>query len=150
MAALVTSLALAPTASAQSKPTLYVGPSPAQPGGTVTAAVSDCIAVFGVVKSPGFEGGEIKISGGTNPYGSGHVVKKPGKYTAEVYCRVGGTLTVDFTVAEKPTTTPTPPPPVTTSPPTKKPAPTTTKPAPPQVKVKPRGAPETGDGTLSF
>jgi hypothetical protein len=146
IATLITSAMFAPAAAAQpSAPKLYVEPSTVEPGGHVTVAVSNCVIVFDFVKSPGFEGGEIKFypGGGTSPYGHGLVVKTPGKYTAETFCKnIGNVVTADFTVAEKPTTT-TPPPPSTPKPTT-----TTTKP-PRQQVIKPRGAPETGDGTLN-
>jgi hypothetical protein len=104
IATLVTSVMFAPAAAAQlPAPTLYVEPSTVEPGGHLTVAVSNCMAIWGGVRSPGFEGGEIRFypGGGDSPYGAGLAVKTPGKYTAETACKnIPGTLTVDFTVEE--------------------------------------------------
>ncbi|WP_329050731.1 hypothetical protein OG738_02060 [Amycolatopsis sp. NBC_01488] len=125
-----------------------------EPGGRVDAethaAIGGCTPATPVT-SKGFAAPLPWTEGGNWGRAGGHTtaIKTPGKYTASFTCTDGRKATGSFTILG------TPPPSSTAKPPTSTPAPkpTTTsktaKPAKPQVAVKPAGAPQTGDGSLS-
>jgi len=127
-----------------------------EPGGRVDAethaALSGCTPGSSVT-SKGFAAPLDWTEGGNFGRYGGHTtaIKTPGKYTASFTCSDGRKATGSFTILG------TPPPSSTAEPkpPTTKPAPPepttskTAKPAKPQVAVKPAGAPQTGDGSLS-
>lgn len=129
-----------------------------EPGGQVDAVVyagvGNGCSPDGPVTSKGFAAPLRWTDGGNFGKYGGHTtaIKTPGKYTAGFTCSDGRKATASFTILG------TPPP----TEPTTKPKPTTTKPKPPatssskpakpakpQVAVKPAGAPQTGDGSLS-
>ncbi|UOZ10742.1 hypothetical protein [Amycolatopsis sp. WQ 127309] len=128
-----------------------------EPGGridaTVYAGMGHGCTPKGPVTSAGFAAPLDWTEGGNFGKYGGHTkaIQRPGKYTASFPCSDGRKATASFTILG------TPPPTTTTSkpkPPTTKPKPpaTSTKPAKPvkpQVAVKPAGAPQTGDGSLS-
>jgi hypothetical protein len=127
-----------------------------EPGGQVDAethaALSGCTPASAVT-SKGFAAPLQWTEGGNFGRYGGHTtaIKTPGKYTASFTCSDGRKATGSFTIlgTPPPSSTVKPKPPAT-KPPT--PAPTTSKtakPAKPQVAVKPAGAPQTGDGSLS-
>jgi hypothetical protein len=126
-----------------------------EPGGRVDAethaAVGRGCSPASTVTSKGFAEPLRFTEGGNFGRAGGHTtaIKTPGKYTASFKCSDGRVATGSFTILG------TPPPSTST-----KPKPTTTKPKPPatskpakptkpQVAVKPAGAPQTGDGSLS-
>jgi hypothetical protein len=131
------------------------------PGGRIDAEVLSGVgngcSPDGPVTSAGFAAPLAWTEGGNFGRYGGHTtaIKRPGKYTASFPCSDGRKATASFTITgTPPTTTPTKPKPPTTSKPQPKPttsskAPTSPKPGKPQVGVKPAGAPQTGDGSLS-
>ena len=142
MAASAATLALSVPASAADEGGWSLT-SKVEPGGRIDADVytglghSACTPT-GPVTSAGFTA-PIKMVGMGNwghMGGSTTAINRPGKYTASYPCSEGRSPTLTFTILG------TPPPDTTTKP---KPA----KPAKPQVAVKPAGAPQTGDGSLS-
>lgn len=130
-----------------------------EPGGQVDAqtyAASGGCTPGSSVTSKGFAAPLDWTEGGNFGRYGGHTtaIKTPGRYTATFTCADGRKATQTFTILG------TPPPSTTAKPPTTKPStpkptrpkPTTSKtakPAKPQVAVKPAGAPQTGDGSLS-
>ncbi|WP_410671158.1 hypothetical protein [Amycolatopsis sp. cmx-4-68] len=126
------------------------------PGGRVDAEVFAGLghgcSPRGPVTSKGFAAPLQWSEGGNWGRAGGHTtaIRTPGKYTASFTCSDGRKATNSFTILGTP-------PPTTTAkpkPPTTKPKPPTatskpSKPAKPQVAVKPAGAPQTGDGSLS-
>ncbi|MFJ1763433.1 hypothetical protein ACIOD2_24190 [Amycolatopsis sp. NPDC088138] len=129
-----------------------------EPGGRIDAethaAIGNGCSPRTAVTSKGFATPLQFTEGGNFGRAGGHTtaIKIPGKYTATFTCSDGRVATGSFTIlgTPPPTTTTTKPKPPTTKP---KPPSTTTskpaKPAKPQVAVKPAGAPQTGDGSLS-
>ena len=125
-----------------------------QPGGQVDAethaALGGCSPATPVM-SKGFAAPLQWTEGGNWGRAGGHTtaIEKPGKYTASFKCTDGRVATGSFTILG----TPPPSSSANPKPPTTKPKPPTTstspKPAKPQVAVKPAGAPQTGDGSLS-
>jgi hypothetical protein len=160
MAASAASLALAAPASAAE--VSWGLTQQVEPGGRVDAethaALSGCTPATPVT-SKGFAAPLQWTEGGNFGRVGGHTtaIRTPGKYAASFTCSDGRKATGSFTILGTPppttSTTSTKPKPPTTKPPTTKPAPTTTskapKPGKPQVAVKPAGAPQTGDGSLS-
>jgi hypothetical protein len=167
--ALAGGLATAPVASATAPPpTLKASPSTVLAGQTLEFSAT-CYGNASQVSSPGLAA-PVTLSDGA---GHGKAGARPGHYTASFTCSGSGgpagngTATAEFTiVCSLPTTKPTPPKTTTTTaapettrsePPTSSPEATTAadtrclQPAnparPPQVKVRPHGAPETGDGS---
>ncbi|MEA5364106.1 hypothetical protein VA596_31550 [Amycolatopsis sp., V23-08] len=128
-----------------------------EPGGQIYAQVLSGVGYgctpTGPVTSKGFAAPLSWSEGGNWGKHAGYTtaIKTPGRYTASFPCTDGRTATQGFTILG------TPPPTTTTKPkpPTTKPKPPSTKtskpakPAKPQVAVKPAGAPQTGDGSLS-
>ncbi|MFI5589069.1 hypothetical protein ACIA5G_28710 [Amycolatopsis sp. NPDC051758] len=129
--------------------------SQVEPGGQVSAetraAVGSGCSPASPVTSKGFAAPLQWTEGGNWGRAGGHTtaIRTPGKYTATFKCSDGRVATGTFTILGTP-------PPSTSA----KPKPTTTKPKPPatskpakptkpQVAVKPAGAPQTGDGSLS-
>ncbi|WP_328443599.1 MULTISPECIES: hypothetical protein [unclassified Amycolatopsis] len=127
-----------------------------EPGGQIDAethAAAGGCTPGSAVTSKGFAAPlEFTEGGNFGRYG-GHTkaIKTPGKYTASFTCSDGRVATASFTIlGTPPPTTTTKPKPATTKP--KPPASSSSKPAKPvkpQVAVKPAGAPQTGDGSLS-
>jgi hypothetical protein len=129
-----------------------------EPGGRIDAethaAIGNGCSPRSEVTSAGFAAPLKWTEGGNWGRAGGHTtaIQRPGKYTATFTCSDGRVATGSFTILGTP-------PPTTTT--TTKPKPTTTKPKPPassskpakpakpQVAVKPAGAPQTGDGSLS-
>jgi hypothetical protein len=109
------------------------------------------------VSSKGFAAPLQWTEGGNFGRHGGHTtaIKAPGKYTATFRCNDGRKATRTFTILGTPAPTTSTPKPATTKPsPPKatepaKAAAKPAKPAKPQVTVKPAGAPQTGDGSLS-
>lgn len=135
---------IAPAAEATAPPPhLWVSPAKVAPGGALEFTAS-CYGTRTKVTSPGLAAPvELKsrpVTGNEPPYaGTGHAGSKPGHFTAAFHCDGGslpaasGTATVEFdVVGAQPTKT------TTTT--------TTKKPKAPQVKVTPKGAPQTGGG----
>jgi hypothetical protein len=131
-----------------------------EPGGQVDAethaALSGCTPGSSVT-SKGFAAPLEWTEGGNFGRYGGHTtaIKTPGKYTATFTCSDGRKATGSFTILgtpppttskPKPTTTKPKPPSTSSTPPSTS---KTAKPAKPQVTVKPAGAPQTGDGSLS-
>ncbi|MFG1644157.1 hypothetical protein ACGFMK_28055 [Amycolatopsis sp. NPDC049252] len=157
MAASAVSLAPAAPASAADEVTWGMTPE-VQPGGQIYAQVLSGVGngctPTGPVTSKGFAAPLQWTEGGNWGKHAGYTtaIKTPGKYTASFPCTDGRKATQGFTILGTPpsTTSTTRPKPTTTKP---KPPSTTTskpaKPAKPQVAVKPAGAPQTGDGSLS-
>ncbi|MBE8523609.1 hypothetical protein ILP97_40020 [Amycolatopsis sp. H6(2020)] len=149
MAASAATLALSVPASAADDPGWSLT-SEVEPGGRIDAFLmngtgSGACTPRGPVTSKGFAAPLEWTEGGNWGKHSGHTtaIRRPGKYTASYPCSEGRSATRTFTILG------TPPPDTTTKPkpPTSKPKPA--KPAKPQVAVKPAGAPQTGDGSLS-
>ncbi|WP_290060397.1 hypothetical protein [Amycolatopsis solani] len=123
-----------------------------EPGGRVDAethaALGGC-SPAGPVTSKGFAAPLVFTEGGNWGRAGGHTtaIKTPGKYTARFTCSDGRVATGSFTILG------TPPPSSSAHPTSPKPKPPTTskpaKPVKPQVAVKPAGAPQTGDGSVS-
>jgi hypothetical protein len=129
-----------------------------EPGGQIDAethaAIGNGCSPRTAVTSKGFAAPLQWTEGGNWGRAGGHTtaIKIPGKYTATFTCSDGRVATGSFTIlgTPPPTTTTTKPKPTTTKP--KPPASSSSKPAKPvkpQVAVKPAGAPQTGDGSLS-
>ncbi|VVJ19921.1 Uncharacterised protein [Amycolatopsis camponoti] len=128
----------------------------AEPGGRVDAetyAASGGCTPATAVTSKGFAAPLVWSEGGNFGRVGGHTtaITTPGKYSATFTCTDGRKATQTFTIVgtPPPSSTAKPKPPATTKP---KPPTTSTKPvkpAKPQVAVKPAGAPQTGDGSLS-
>jgi hypothetical protein len=123
-----------------------------EPGGRIDAetlsGLNNC-SPDTPVSSKGFTAPLRWTEGGNFGRYGGHTtaIKTPGKYTATFRCSDGRKATRTFTILGTPPSTATKPPtpPSTPKPTTSKAA----KPAKPQVTVKPAGAPQTGDGSLS-
>ncbi len=128
-----------------------------EPGGRIDAethaALGNGCSPRTAVTSKGFAAPLQFTEGGNWGRAGGHTtaIKTPGKYTATFTCSDGRVATGTFTIlGTPPPTTTTKPKPTTTKP--KPPATSSSKPAKPvkpQVAVKPAGAPQTGDGSLS-
>ncbi|WP_326955387.1 hypothetical protein [Amycolatopsis sp. NBC_01286] len=128
-----------------------------EPGGRIDAethaAIGNGCSPRTAVTSKGFAAPLQFTEGGNWGRAGGHTtaIKIPGKYTATFTCSDGRVATGSFTIlGTPPPTTTTKPKPTTTKP--KPPTSTSAKPAKPvkpQVAVKPAGAPQTGDGSLS-
>ncbi|WP_410621266.1 hypothetical protein [Amycolatopsis sp. cmx-8-4] len=156
MVAGAATLTLAAPASAADEVTWGMTPE-VQPGGQIYAQVlsgtgSGCTPA-GPVTSKGFTEPLGWTEGGNWGKHAGYTtaIRTPGKYTASFPCTDGRKATQGFTILGTPPTTTTKPKPTTTKP---KPPSTSTsskpaKPVKPQVAVKPAGAPQTGDGSLS-
>lgn len=139
---------IAPAAEATAPPPhLWVSPAKVAPGQALEFTAS-CYGTRTKVTSPGLaapvELASRPVTGNEPPYaGTGRAGSKPGHFVASFYCDGGslpaasGTAKVEFDVVgtqpTKPTTTTT----TTTA---------TKKPKAPQVKVTPKGAPQTGGG----
>ena len=155
MAASAVTLSVAAPASAAGEVTWGMT-TEVQPGGQIYAQVLSGVGngctPTGPVTSKGFAAPLSWSEGGNFGKHAGYTtaIKTPGKYTASFPCSDGRKATQAFTILGTP-------PPTTTA----EPKPTTTKPKPPvssskpakpvkpQVAVKPAGAPQTGDGSLS-
>jgi hypothetical protein len=154
MAASAATLALVAPANAADEVTWGMS-TQVEPGGQIYAQVLSGVGngctPTGPVTSKGFAAPLNWSEGGNWGKHAGYTtaIKTPGKYTASFPCSDGRKATQGFTILG------TPPPSTST-----KPKPTTTKPKPPatsksakptkpQVAVKPAGAPQTGDGSLS-
>ena len=147
----------APMAAATAPPPhLWVSPAKLSPGKALEFTAS-CYGTRTNVTSAGLVAPvELKsrpVTGNEPPYaGSGVAGARPGHFTASFHCDGGsipsatGTATVEFdivcpkTTSCAPTSTPSLPPKPTYDPTTTK------KPKAPQVKVTPKGAPQTGGG----
>ncbi|NBH05465.1 hypothetical protein [Amycolatopsis sp. SID8362] len=152
MAASTATLALAAPASAAE--VSWGLTQQVEPGGRIDAethaALGGCSPKT-TVMSKGFAAPLVFTEGGNWGRAGGHTtaITTPGKYTAQFTCSDGRVATGSFTILG------TPPPSSSAhpKPPTTKPKPPATskapKPAKPQVAVKPAGAPQTGDGSLS-
>ncbi|MEV6879249.1 hypothetical protein [Amycolatopsis sp. NPDC051128] len=150
MAASAATLALAAPASAAGEVSWGMT-TQVQPGGQIYAQVyagmgSGCTPA-GPVTSKGFAAPLAWTEGGNWGKHAGHTtaIRTPGKYTASFPCTDGRKATQAFTILGTP-------PPATTAKPKPTKPPTTSKapkPAKPQVAVKPAGAPQTGDGSVS-
>ncbi|MEU8635070.1 hypothetical protein AB0C38_23070 [Amycolatopsis sp. NPDC048633] len=156
MAAGAATLALAAPAAAD-QAVVWSLTQQVEPGGQLQAVVFAEWEVgctpSGPVTSKGFTAPLSWTEGGNWGRHAGYTkaVRRPGTYTASFPCTDGRKATGSFTVTGTPPPTSSsaePKPPTTTKP---KPPTTskTAKPAKPQVRVKPAGAPQTGDGSQS-
>lgn len=170
--ALAGGIATAPVASATAPaPSLKVSPSTVLAGQALDFSAI-CYGNASQVTSPGLAA-PVTLKQGS---GTGKAGGRPGHYAASFTCSGSGgplgngTATAEFTiVCSVPTTKPAPPPTTTkpsrpstpSEPPTTSTEATTAadtrcaqqptspaEPTPPQVRVRPQGAPETGDGSL--
>lgn len=145
----------APAASATAPPPkLGVSPSSVSPGETLEFSAY-CAGYPSTVTSPGLAA-PVTLTRVLDGYtGTGKAAAKPGSYQATFTCSGSGgpagngTATATFTITGPavPTATTTTKPRPGTS--TRPPAPSKTTTKAPQVKVLPKGAPETGDGTYA-
>ncbi|OXM72372.1 MULTISPECIES: hypothetical protein [Amycolatopsis] len=134
-------------------PKLSVSPSSVS-AGEVLEFTAVCAGNASTVTSPGLAA-PVTMTRTLDGYaGTGKAAAKPGSHAATFTCSGSGgpagngTATVTFTITgPTPTTTTKPRPDTPTA--TRTPAPSKTTPKAPQVKVLPKGAPETGDGTLA-
>jgi hypothetical protein len=119
------STAFAPAASALQYG-MTLSPDKVKPGGTISVTIK-CPYNYltGRVRSDGFAALiTLEQHGQGTFYGQGKVVEKPGRYEVSYYCKGASPLTAQFTVLDG-------------------------KPVPkPKVPVKPKGAPQTGEGTV--
>lgn len=119
-----------------------------RPGGQIYAQVLSGIGngctPTGPVVSKGFAAPLRWSEGGNWGKHAGYTtaIEAPGRYTASFPCSDGRTASQRFTILGTP-------PPTTTKPRPTAPPKAASKPAKPQVAVKPAGAPQTGDGSLS-
>ncbi|MEV5302228.1 hypothetical protein [Amycolatopsis methanolica] len=144
----------APAAGATAPPPkLGVSPSSVSPGQTLEFSAY-CSGNAGTVTSPGLAAPVTLIRVLDGYTGTGKAGAKPGSYQATFTCSGSGgpagngtaTATATFTITGPAATTTTRPRPGTS---TRPPAPSKTTTKAPQVKVLPKGAPETGDGTYA-
>jgi hypothetical protein len=124
------SIAFAPAASALQYG-MTLSPDKVKPGGTISVTINCPFYTYAYVTSEGFEEPiYVKSQGQGMLVGSGKVGKTPGQFMVKFYCSRSGLRSAQFTVLDG------------------KPAP---KPIPkpkPKVPVKPKGAPQTGEGTV--